>query len=99
MMTDLKWKPLQQRRREHRLTLLYKIINNLVAIPKDDYIEFNTRDSRHGHSKQILFKIPDIDAYKYSYFPRTIVDWNNLKQEDVSCQTLDQFKAAIKMSM
>ena len=99
MMTDLKWKPLQQRRREHRLTLLYKIINNLVAIPKDDYIEFNTRDSRHGHSKQIRVKSPDIDAYKYSYFPRTIVDWNNLKQEDVSCQTLDQFKAAIKMSM
>ena len=39
MMHDLKWKPLESRRRENRLVLLYKIINNLVAIPPDKHLE------------------------------------------------------------
>ena len=95
MMEELNWKPLHQRRREHRLVLLYKIINNLVAIPKDDYLDFNTRDSRQGHSKQILVKSSDrgCNVHKYSFFPRTILDWNELSQEEVDCPTLDKFKA------
>ena len=39
MMNDLNWKPLQTRRRENRLVLLYKIVNNLVAIPPDKHLE------------------------------------------------------------
>ena len=98
MMEELNWKPLHQRRREHRLVLLYKIINNLVAIPKDDYLDFNTRDSRQGHSKQILVKSSDrgCNVHKYSFFPRTILDWNELSQEEVDCPTLDKFKAVVQ---
>ena len=33
MMAELGWKPLHTRRREQRLTMMFKIINNLVAIP------------------------------------------------------------------
>ena len=78
MIEELNWK------REHTLVLLCKIINNLVAIHKDDYLDFNTRESRHGHSKQILVKSSDhgCNVHKYSFFPRTILDWNELSQED-----------------
>ena len=94
MMKELNWKPLHTRRREKRLALMFKIINNLVAIPADNYISFNTREIRNRHSKQIKVKSPNIDRYKYSFFPRTIIDWNNLDQENVNCLTLDTFKAA-----
>ena len=99
MMTDLKWKPLQQRRREHRLTLLYKIINNLIAIPPEELIHYNPRTYRHKHSKQIIVKSPNVNCYKYSFLPRTIIDWNNLTEDDVNCQTIAQFKAVMQKQM
>ena len=93
MMKELNWKPLHTRRRENRLALMFKIINNLVAIPADNYISFNTRETRNKHSMQIKVKSPNIDCYKYSFLPRTIIDWNSLNQEEVNCQSLDSFKA------
>ena len=38
MMEELGWKPLHERRREQSLILLYKIVNDLVAIPADQHI-------------------------------------------------------------
>ena len=37
-MDELDWVPLHERRREKRLTLLYKIINDLVANPADQHM-------------------------------------------------------------
>ena len=96
MMKKLKWKPLHTRRREIRITLLFKIINNLVAIPPDDYLTFSIRPNRLKHSKQIQVKSPTINCYKYSFFPRTILDWNTLSQEVVDCRTLIKFKAVLQ---
>ena len=45
MVSQLGWKPLAERRREHCLSLLYKIINGLVAIPADIHLHFNTRNT------------------------------------------------------
>jgi hypothetical protein len=53
MMESLKWTPLAERRREQRLILLFKIVNNLVAIPTDDVITFNNRPSRNSNNRQI----------------------------------------------
>jgi hypothetical protein len=39
MMNELGWKPLNERRKEQRRVLLFKIVNDLVAIPADDNIQ------------------------------------------------------------
>ena len=52
MMNELGWKLLNERRKEQRLVLLFKIVNDLVAIPADN-IEYNQRPSRTSNSKQI----------------------------------------------
>jgi hypothetical protein len=49
-MNELGWKPLNERRKEQRLVLLFKIVNDLVA---DNNIEYNQRPSRTSNSKQI----------------------------------------------
>ena len=41
MIQELGWKPLQQWRREQRDILIYKILNNLVAIHPIDHLYFN----------------------------------------------------------
>ena len=70
MMNDLNWKPLHSRRRECRLILLYKIINNLVAIPPVKHLSFKQTkyNLRSKHSKQITIKSADVDSYKFSFF-------------------------------
>ena len=101
MMNDLNWKPLQTRRRENRLVLLYKIVNNLVAIPPDKHLAFKTSkyNLRQNHSKQIVTKESDVNSYKNSFFPRTIIDWNKLSDKEVNCQSLDSFKAELQRTI
>ena len=49
MLQDLNWHPLDQRRIDSRLVLLYKVTYDLVAIPADDYLIRNTRPSAKNH--------------------------------------------------
>jgi hypothetical protein len=54
MLKKLKWQPLAERRRDQRLCLLYKILNDLVAIPADQHIIYNQRPARNKHTKTIM---------------------------------------------
>ena len=62
MMNELVWKPLNERRKEQRLFLLFKIVNDLVAIPAENNIEYNQRPSRTSNNKQtkVLSATPEI---------------------------------------
>jgi hypothetical protein len=95
MMNELGWKPLNERRKKQRLVLLFKIVNDLVAIPADNNIEYNQRPSRTSNNKQIKVLSATTEIYKYSFFPRTVKDWNKLTESAVSSKTVEGFKAAI----
>ena len=97
MVSQLGWKPLAERRREHRLSLLYKIINGLVAIPADTHLHFNTRNTRISNSKSLQLPICTTDTYKH-FFPATIRDWNLLPDYIVNCKNLSPFKKTISKS-
>lgn len=92
LMNELVWKPLNERRKEQRLVLLFKIVNDLVA---DNNIEYNQRPSRTSNSKQIKVLSATTEIYKHSFFPRTVKDWNTLTESAVSSKTVEGFKAAI----
>ncbi|KAK3095084.1 hypothetical protein FSP39_010107 [Pinctada imbricata] len=95
MMEKLKWRPLADRRRDLRLVLLYKIVHDLVAIPADSLFEYNTRSSRTQHSKSIKVFSCNTEAFKNSFVPATIKEWNKLPSDVINSKTADQFKAAI----
>ena len=99
IMQDLNWKPLHLRRRESRLVLFYKIVNNLVAIPPENHLIKNQRNLRNTHNQQYEHKRVQIDPFKFSYFPRTIIDWNSLSKQEVACQSLGKFKAVMQRSI
>ena len=98
MVSQLGWKPLAERRREHRLSLLYKIINGLVAMPADTHLHFNTRNTRISNSKSLKLPICTTDTFKHSFFPATIRDWNLLPDDIVNCRNLSLFKETIRKS-
>jgi hypothetical protein len=69
MLEHLEWKSLEQRRKDARLTMMYKITNEKVAIPKEGRLIPPKRLSRNMHDKS--FQIPSAasDYRKYSFFP------------------------------
>ena len=77
------WESLPKRRKDSRLILLYKGLKGKARIPTDDLIPKNRR-CRNQHS--LAFQIPSAskEAYKSSFFPQTIRDWNDLPDSLVS---------------
>ena len=87
ILGQLKWKSLKKRRKDKRLILLYKGLKGKARIPTDDLIP-KSRHCRNQHS--LVFQIPSAskDVYKYSFFPRTVRDWNDLPESLISSSEL-----------
>ena len=58
MLSELEWPTLQKRRENVRLTMMYKIHNNLAHLPAQDYIMQATQATRNSqpHSYQVPFQ-------------------------------------------
>ena len=67
--------------------MLYKGLKGKARISTDDLIP-KTRRGRNQHS--LAFQIPSAnkDVYKYSFFPQTIRDWNDLPESLISSSEL-----------
>ena len=102
-MTDIfgqmKWESLKKRRKDNRLILLYKGLKGKARIPTD--LIPKTRRGRNQHS--LAFQIPSAskDVYKYSFFPQTIRDWNDLPESlisssELSDDSISQFSSLVR---
>ena len=94
MMEDLKWDTLLQRRNKARVTMFYRIYNNLVDISSSPPLR-QSRSSTRGHNHQFTQLSAKKSAYLYSFYPASIVLWNGLPQGVVSQPTLDGFQSAL----
>jgi hypothetical protein len=93
LLEQLELPPLSTRRKIARITLLHKAIHEQVAIPIPSYIIKPTRTSRFHHPKRYIQIRPKKDVYKYSFFPRTIRDWNQLSDEML--ESSEEFKSRL----
>ena len=93
MLDKLGWETLQQRQMKTRLTMMYQISYNLIDFNTERYLIPHT-ESRTRGSHPLKYQIPKAKKYvfKYSYFPRTIKDWNNLSHDIVLANSLNEFK-------
>ena len=83
ILIKLKWESLRKRRKGSLLKLLYKVLKGKARIPTDDIMSMNML-CRNQHS--LAFQIPSAskEAYKSSFFPQTIRDWNDLPDSLIS---------------
>ncbi len=99
MLEDLKWQTLEERRKQQRLTMMYKITNGHVAVNADKYITPTEplRTSRHQHSQMLTVPPSKLnpDYYRYSFFPRTVREWNALPAQVVDAPTTSAFRARL----
>ena len=73
----------QERRKDNRLILLYKVLKGKSSVPIDDLLP-KTRRDRNQHSMTFQTPITNTDVYKDSFFPQTIRDWNALPDSLIS---------------
>ncbi len=92
MQTTLKWPSLQQRRAEARLTLFHRIVHNSVDVDSTTLMAKSNRPSRKPNQVQYRRHETEKDCYKYSFIPRTIVQWNNINAVDDPVQ----FKSSLR---
>ena len=92
MLADLGWDRLEERRRELRLTIMFKIVHGLIKVPSTDILvpaDTRTRSNHPYKYKQIR---ANTEEYRNSFFPRSITDWNHLEEEAVVAKDTDNFK-------
>jgi len=89
MLEELGWPMLKQRRNEAKVIMMYKILNNCVFI--DHNLKYNINHTR-GHQFKLATLLSRINTYHDSFFPSTIILWNNLPVEVVTSRNLETFK-------
>ncbi len=97
LASALDWSTLEQRRAEARLANMYKITNNIIDIDPDQYFTTSTRRTRSSnHPHRYTQHSTSTNFHAYSFFPRSIVQWNRLSPNTVQAPSLDAFKGALQ---
>ena len=95
MLDHLQWESLESRRSKIPLTLLYKVVNDLVDIPSSAYLTPSTAKTRSSHTKKFRQFYPSTDCFKFSFFPRTVPLWNSLPAVTAEAPSLVSFKEGL----
>ena len=92
----LNWPTLEKRRQVARLTLMYKCVTNQAAIDIPCYVHHQSSlKTRASHPLKFIPLQQFCDTYKYSFWPRTFIDWNSLPSDYLTVDSTAKFKATI----
>ena len=96
---EIGWESLSKRRNNHKLALLYKMINRLTPIYLSSLIQAQVSSAsrynlRNAHNYQTIRAITN--QYRDSFLPSTLHLWNNLPLEARQSNYLNSFKLFLK---
>ena len=96
MKNSLGWDTLANRRKTKRLSLFFKAVHDQIAIPLSSYPK--VRDSYSTRSNRQKYTVPlcRTDTLRYSFYPRTINEWNSLPNSTVNSDSLENFNSEVK---
>ena len=92
LINNLGWDSLHVRRLLAQNVMFFQIHYQLVNIHFPPIVIPATYFSRNDHRFKYLIPSPTTEAYKYSFYPRTIRIWNNLPPSVVTMPTAPAFK-------
>jgi len=95
MLHHLQWPSLQSRKSTARLILLFKIVRNLLVLPNRCQSQPTNLYTHANNSLKSAQLQSRVDLYKYSFLPRTIIDWNNLQIDNIDTINLKTFKSTL----
>ncbi len=92
MLDQLSWVTLEERRKNARLSMLYKIKNGEVNINAEHKLKPPDRISRNMNNNSIQIPLCSTTTRNESFYPRTIRDRNFLPSTTSSSSSLESFK-------
>ena len=92
MLSELSWPLLEQRRAEARLGLFHRIVHKSVDIDAATLMTRSTRPTRKANEVQYTRHMTSKDCYKFSFIPRTIIQWNGI----AATGDFNQYKSDLK---
>ena len=99
LLKDLKWRPLADRRRNHRIILLYKILHGSVNIPPETVDIRKSKRTPRGVSNPDKLERPratrkSSPLWNSTVF-RTIPEWNQLPASIAEADSITSFKSRL----
>ena len=95
LFDDLGWFPLFERRKHSCLTVFHKALNNLSAFSLD-HLSVSSLHTRASNENKYVSLPVRTDVFKYSFYPRTITDWNFLPLAVCLLQSTQSFHGALQ---
>ena len=96
---ETRWETLSERRKNHKLILFYKMLNNKTPEYLSSLVP-NKVAQRHDHNTRQINNIQNVftrtNLYSDYFLPSTIKLWNNLNPTSRNCESLNIFKEKIK---
>ena len=99
MLHKLNLPTLESRRSVSRLVIFFKAIHGYIAIPTN-HLQHSARTTRLSTGPGLTFTHVSsrCDTHKYSYFPRTIREWNKLDNITRTQTAIEVFKTEAEKS-
>ncbi len=94
LLASLNWQPLQTRRQAARLIVFFRMMHHTIAIPST-LVSPGPQRTRSAHPFKCQHVSTRIDVYKYSFIPRTIIQWNQLPHCLATAPSAECFKTGL----
>ena len=95
LLQQLRWQSLADRRLQARLAMLYRIVNEQVAIPLSLFTALPGRSATRGAATKFMVPQCRTLTYKATFVPSIIPIWNRLPQEVISSPSIEAFKSQL----
>ena len=92
MLNELSWPRFEQRCAEARLGLFYHIVHGSVDIDATTLMTRSMRSTRKENEVHYTRHMTSKDCYKFSFIPRTIIQWNGIAETG----DFNQYKSDLK---
>ena len=98
-LKEMELPTLQARRERGDLITMYKIVNRIDKVDKQDLVVLKEDDGgrMRGHSKRIRKRQCLRDTKKYSFPHRTVDVWNGLSDEIVTAASVQKFNEMLEL--
>ena len=94
MLNRLQWDTLAHRRAKAKVTMLYRVVNQLVAIPVEQYLRPSATYTR-GHDQKFFMGYCRTNTMKFS-FPDAARRWNQLPSSSTVAPSLEAFRRSLE---
>ena len=97
MRQKLNWETLATRRKTARLSFMYKLCHNLTDFSVEGHFKQNNERRTSGSNDFFKFVVPRVkkDSFQFSFFPRTINEWNSFPKDKVNATSFKSFRSML----